>query len=215
MMLIGGIDEAGRGPVLGPMIIAMVVADKKTLEKFKMYGVKDSKQLSPLMRKKLYNIIKEESKYVISLELKPIEIDEAVFHGHKLSILEAKKMAELINTIKGVDIVYVDAAHINAEYFKGIIQSHLTYNVKIICEHNADERYISVSAASIIAKVERDMIINNLKQKYGDFGSGYPSDQKTINFLKKWIKTYNDLPPFVRKSWSTIKRLSSANDLLF
>lgn len=213
-MLIGGVDEAGRGPVLGPMIIAIVVADEKTLEKFKTYGVKDSKQLSPLMREKLYNIIKEEATYVNSLELKPIEIDEVVLNGHKLSILEAKKMAELINTIKNIDIVYVDAAHINAEYFKGIIQSHLTYNVRIICEHNADERYVSVSAASIIAKVERDRIINNLKQKYGDFGSGYPSDQKTINFLKKWIRTHNDLPPFARKSWSTIKKLSSINDLL-
>ncbi len=206
-MLIGGIDEAGRGPVLGPMIVAMVIADEKALDKFKAYGVKDSKKLSPYMREKLYAIIKEESRYVASLTIEPHEIDEAVFNGHRLTVLEAEKMAALINKVDVIDIIYIDAAHIDANYFKNIIQSNLTRNMNIVCEHNADERYVSVSAASIIAKVERDKIIKKLKEMYGDFGSGYPSDQKTINFLKQWINTHDTLPPFARKSWSTIKKL--------
>ncbi|MEM3832857.1 MAG: ribonuclease HII [Thermoprotei archaeon] len=206
-MLIGGVDEAGRGPVLGPMIIALIVSDESTLEKFRDYGIKDSKKLSPSKRKELYNIIKNEAKYVLSLKIEPYEIDDAVLNGHKLAILEAKKIAELINKINVADVIYIDAAHSNANYFSQLIQSNLIKKIRIVCEHNADERYIPVGAASIIAKIERDEIIENLKRIYGDFGSGYPSDPKTINFLKQWIRVHNDLPPFARKSWVTVKRL--------
>lgn len=206
-MLIGGIDEAGRGPVFGPMVIALVVSDEETLERFRSYGVTDSKKLSPSKRRELYTIIKNEAKQVLSLKIEPSEIDAAVLTGHKLAVLEAKKMAQLINIVDAADIIYVDAAHSNADYFSKLIQTNLTKNLKIVCEHNADEHYISVGAASIIAKTERDEIIENLKQVYGDFGSGYPSDPKTISFLKQWIDTYDYLPPFARKSWVTIKRL--------
>jgi ribonuclease HII len=206
-LLIGGVDEAGRGPVLGPMIIALVISDKNTLEKFRNYGVKDSKKLSPSRRKELYTIIKNEARYVLSLRIEPNEIDDAVLNGHKLAVLEAKKIAQLINMVNEADIIYIDAAHSNADYFSHLIQVDLIKKLRIVCEHNADEHYISVGAASIIAKTERDEIIENLKQIYGDFGSGYPSDPRTINFLKQWIQIHNDLPPFARKSWITVKRL--------
>ena len=83
---------------------------------------------------------------------------------------------------------------------------------KLIIEYGADRKYPVVSAASIIAKYLRDRHIEDLHRIYGDFGSGYPSDPKTLNWLRRF-KDINDLPPIVRRSWSTIKKLgiSSVN----
>ncbi|ENN96258.1 ribonuclease HII [Methanocaldococcus villosus KIN24-T80] len=64
-----------------------------------------------------------------------------------------------------------------------------------------------VSAASIIAKVIRDNIINEYKKEFGDFGSGYPSDIKTVEFLKRYYEIHNKLPPIAREKWKTCKRL--------
>ena len=84
----------------------------------------------------------------------------------------------------------------------------LNYNPKeIIAKHKADDIFPIVSAASIIAKNKRDSLINELKEKYGDLGSGYPSDKKTIDFLRKWIKKNRKVPAFARKSWATIKTI--------
>ena len=78
-------------------------------------------------------------------------------------------------------------------------------DVKVVAEHKADDRYPIVSAASIIAKVERDRAIQKIKKKYKDIGSGYPSDPKTIKFLKTIPP--GDLPDFIRRSWATVERI--------
>ena len=85
----------------------------------------------------------------------------------------------------------------------------MNFLVKIISEHKADINYPVVSAASVIAKVERDAEIKKLSEKFGDVGSGYPHDDETIAFLRKYLLKYNELPPFARKSWETIKALQS------
>ncbi|MCW4027390.1 MAG: ribonuclease HII, partial [Candidatus Bathyarchaeota archaeon] len=74
--------------------------------------------------------------------------------------------------------------------------------------------YPIVSAASIIAKVKRDTAIASLRKQHGDLGSGYPSDPKTIEFLKKWIKTRGSYPEFVRKSWKPARRIQAGHDAL-
>ena len=119
-------------------------------------------------------------------------------------------MCFLINHLKP-DTVYIDAIDSNIATFKARLKKYLTFTPKkMILEHKADVKYPIVSAASIMAKVERDADIEALKSKYGDFGSGYPSDPVTKSFLTNWLKTHKTLPDIVRHTWSTAEELQAA-----
>ena len=194
-----GIDEAGRGPVIGPMVIAIVGWSNSEAESI---GVKDSKQLTPSGRSRLYKLIVSKAPCVKHVVIEPSEIDDYVNRG-LLNELEAIKMSELIKACSGVTKVYVDSPDPNPSRFREFIN---VKDVDLIVLNHADESIPLVSAASIVAKVIRDTIISRLKETYGDFGSGYPSDPRTIGALRKWI---NDgaLPPIVRRSWRTVKRM--------
>jgi len=197
------------GPVIGPLVIAGVLTHDDQVEALKALGVKDSKLLSPRQREKLAEEIKKLAvKYEI-VELSPAEIDKIVSTGkkfHRLNLLEAKAMAEVITRLKP-EIAYVDASDVVAERFGSQIKEMLLFPVTIISEHKADVTYPVVSAASIIAKVRRDKAIAQLHEKYGDFGSGYVTDSKTVTFLMDWIKRRGSYPDFVRKSWKPAKRM--------
>ncbi|MEM3538769.1 MAG: ribonuclease HII, partial [Nitrososphaerales archaeon] len=146
---------------------------------------------------------------VAVIKLKPEQIDDYVLKGKKykrLNYLEALSMAKAIESLDA-EIVYVDASDVNVNRFKQDILETLQRKVEIISVHHADRIYPIVSAASIIAKVNRDKEIFDLSQKFGDIGSGYPADIKTVKFLEQWLKKYGDIPPFARKSWKTIKKL--------
>lgn len=205
-MLICGIDEAGRGPVIGPMVVAGVaVENEEELKKLTALGVKDSKKHSPGRREKLASEIK---KFALSeiVILSNYEIDMEM-ESKTITEIEVDAFAEVIRKIKP-DIVYVDAADVSEERFKNSILSKLGFQVEIISKHKADVIYPIVSAASIIAKVTRDSEIKRIQSEIGEeIGSGYPSDKRTIDFIERWIKTKNTLPPYVRKSWKTISRL--------
>jgi ribonuclease HII len=127
--------------------------------------------------------------------------------------LEAQTMARVIEMLKP-DIAYVDASDVLEELFKQHILEYLSFKVEIISEHKADKKYPIVSAASIIAKVERDSEIAELAEKYGNFGCGYPTDPKTISFLQKCLQKNGEYPDFVRKSWKPAKRVKSEKDSL-
>jgi ribonuclease HII len=208
-MLIAGVDDAGRGAVIGPLVIAGVLVKEEDLPRLKELGVKDSKLLSPHRRDVLaVEIRKIVQKYVV-LKLQPEEIDVFVKSGrklHKLNWLEAQTMARVIETLKP-DRVYVDASDVLEERFKQHILECMSLRVDIISEHKADRNYVAVSAASIIAKVERDREVAELASVYGDFGSGYPSDQRTMDFLKQLMEKTGEYPEFIRKSWKPAKKV--------
>ncbi|MGI6589704.1 MAG: ribonuclease HII [Candidatus Iainarchaeum sp.] len=205
-MLIAGIDEAGRGPCFGPMTIAISVMDKENEKQLKVAGVKDSKLLLPAKREAL---IKEVTAHSIEhqiLVLEPIEINDLMTQ-YSLNEIEAMKVAELINNIKSkIDVVYVDSPDAVKGAFEKRIRKYLNkknQNLKIVAENKADAIYTVVGAASILAKVKRDALIEELCEKYGDFGSGYPSDPKTQKFLEDYVKEKRKLPPFSRIFWKT------------
>jgi ribonuclease HII len=208
-MQIAGVDDAGRGPIIGPLVIAGVLLDEKDLPRLMDLGVKDSKRLSPRRREELAAEIRELAlKYHVAM-LSPTEIDRVVETGkklHKLNRLEAQTMAKVITILKP-DVAYVDASDVLADRFKQHIAENLTFKVKIISEHKADAKYPIVSAASIIAKVERDGALSALQEKYGNMGCGYATDPNTIKFLENWIRKFGSYPDFVRKSWKPAKRL--------
>ncbi len=208
-MLIAGVDDAGRGAVIGPLVIAGVVLEADDLPKLKEIGAKDSKLLSPHRREILSVEIRKIVKKYAVLKLQPDEIDAVVRSGrklHKLNWLEAYTMARVIDTLKP-DKVYVDASDVLEERFKQHILECLSFKVDIVSEHKADRNYVAVSAASIIAKVERDKEISLLAQVYGDFGSGYPSDPRTMHFLEKLMESTDEYPEFIRKSWKPAKKV--------
>jgi len=208
-MLVAGVDDAGRGAVIGPLVIAGVLVKEEDLPRLKELGVKDSKLLSPHRREVLAaEIRKLVQKYAV-LKLQPEEIDVVVKSGrklHKLNWLEAQTMARVIETLKP-DKVYVDASDVLEQRFKQHILECMSFKVDIISEHKADRNYVAVSAASIIAKVERDREVAELALVYGDFGSGYPSDQRTMNFLKQLVEGAGEYPAFIRKSWKPAKKV--------
>ena len=208
-MRIAGVDDSGRGSVIGPLVIAGVLLDEKDLQIFSDLGVKDSKCLSRRRREKLCEEIKKLVLKYHVMKLSPAEIDKVVISGtklHKLNRLEAKTMAKVIETLQP-DIAYVDASDVLPERYKNHIMELLPFNVKIISEHKADANYPIVSAASIIAKVERDKVISELTAKYGNMGCGYATDPKTLEFLERWIRKFDSYPDFVRVSWKTVKRI--------
>lgn len=217
-VLITGIDEAGRGAMIGPMVICGLTVEKGVEKKLAKIGVKDSKMLTPKKREELYEkikgIVQKESSVssIIPISIPPCKIDD--YRGKKinLNMIEAKAMAEIIN-ICGGDEVYLDALTSRPERFKQIVVSHLrNKNINITAENDADKNYPIVAAASIIAKVERDRAIEEIKKQVGfDFGVGYPHDERTIEFVDSLIKTRKKLPAYVRKSWITTQLLQEKN----
>ena len=207
-MLVAGVDEAGRGYVIGPLVVAGVMIKEEKLPELKRLGVKDSKLLSAKKREALAVEIARLAEKHLTVRLMPVEIDCAVKSGrklHKLNRLEAQTMAKIIEALKP-DEAYVDAADVLEERFKHHIQEGLTFKTKIVAEHKADRTYTVVSAASIIAKVERDREIAALTGEYGDFGSGYLADPRTTRFLKQWLQVHGEYPDCVRKSWKPAKQ---------
>ncbi len=215
-MLVAGVDDAGRGSVIGPLVIAGVLMKEEDLPKLTQLGVKDSKLLSPSRRETLAVEIKQIAQKYTVIKLSPEEIDKVVLTGrklHRLNRLEAQTMAKIIEKLKP-DKAYVDASDVLEERFKQHILECLPFKMEIVSEHKADRTYPIVSAASIIAKVERDREIAELTSKYGDLGCGYPTDPKTIRFLQQCLERFGEYPDFVRKSWKPAKKAKSENDSL-
>jgi ribonuclease HII len=207
-VLVAGVDEAGRGCVIGPLVVAGILITEENLHVLSRLGVKDSKLLSPKKREALFAEIAALAEKQHIVRLSPREIDRAVESNrklHKLNRLEAETMAQVINALKP-DEAFVDAADVVEERFKHHIQESLTVKAKITSRHKADKIYPVVSAASIVAKVERDKEIAALRGMYGDFGSGYLTDKKTMLFLKQWLQTHAEYPDCVRTSWKPAKQ---------
>jgi ribonuclease HII len=198
-----GVDDAGRGSMLGPLVIAGISLDKTKIRKLSALGVKDSKKLTAKKREELYKkIISLVDSYYVA-KRSPKSIDHSV-KKHGLNKLEAKYMAKVISKLNP-DTSFVDSCDVNPKRFGKEI-SRISNNNKIRSYHHADSRFVVVSAASIIAKVTRDKAITRLRKDH-DLGSGYPSDRKTINFVKKYYKTQKIMPTFVRKSWKPTQKI--------
>jgi len=204
-MRIVGIDEAGRGPLIGPMVMAGVLIDESKDENLINLGVKDSKLIIPSKREILYDkIIKLVDRYHI-IKVPPKEIDDALNSPDiNLNWLEAIKTAEIINELKP-EKAFVDCPSNNIPAYTDYLQNLLNVKCELVVEHKADEKYPSSSAASILAKVTRDREIAKLKMEYGNIGSGYPSDPATKEFL---LKNYKKYPEIFRRTWQSYKKVA-------
>lgn len=206
MATICGIEEAGRGPVIGPMVMCGLVIDRNDEKKLVEIGVKDSKQLTPAQREALFPKIKKIAKKIEVIVLSPQEIDNALLsEGTNLNWLEADTTIKMLNKLKP-GIAYIDCPSNNIMAYSTYIKTKLKAKTELHAEHKADERYPVVSAASIIAKVTRDREIEKIKAKIGvNFGSGYPADPTTKKFLEENWKKY---PEIFRKQWGSYRQAS-------
>lgn len=207
-----GVDDAGRGPVIGPMVIAGVLLDKNAAERFKKLGVKDSKLLLPGARERLAKEIKVHSIAHEIVIISPEEIDSAVMSKtFNLNKLEASKMGYVINRLsearKNIKItVYVDCPSNNIPAWRNILMTFIERkDLDFKVEHKCDLNHVECSAASVLAKVTRDEEVEKIKKWIKeDIGSGYPADPVTKEFLKENREKYKHLGIF-RESWQTMK----------
>jgi len=210
--IICGIDEAGRGSLLGPIIVAGVCVTKKSISEMVEIGIKDSKLLSPKKRQVLFGHVINVAESICVCRINIEDIDFHVFRNN-LNLLEAEAMAITIRNMKS-DKTYVDSCDVNPSRYQRTIKSFLKQNnTKLVSMHHADRLSVVVSGASIIAKVIRDSELSKIRIKYGDVGSGYPSDTKTIKFVKEWFRQKNEIPPFARKSWKPAQMIVSCTAL--
>ena len=210
-MKILGIDEVGRGAVIGPLVLCGLVINENMEKELKKIGVKDSKELSPKKREELAEKIEQIVEHTVVVRVPACNIDDYRKRGINLNQLEAIKMADIVNIVNP-DLVIVDApSNDSSTKFRDYFVSKLdNKNVKLICENFADKNYPVVSAASIVAKVDRDKKIEELKKELNyDFGVGYSHDAKTIAFLEKYAQDHNGkMPKNVRTTWDTVVQIT-------
>ncbi len=204
-----GIDEAGRGPVLGPLVVAGVATvDPAYLTEI---GCRDSKTLSAPQRERLARLIENDPDVRTAVRIVDAEVLDRERTQATLNAIERQRFIEVAAELDAPRVI-VDAADTNAERFGNEVAAALPDDWEVISEHQADGHHATVAAASIIAKVTRDRAIEDLGKRLErainrPIGSGYPSDPKTRAFLQEWLRVHGDLPEGTRRSWKTAQEL--------
>lgn len=201
--MICGVDEAGRGPVLGPLVVAGVMVESDV--PLRQMNVRDSKKLTPERRELLAPEIQKVARCeVMVVPAKDIDVMRAEM---SLNDFEARLFASVIERLHP-ETAYVDAVDVDEIDFKRAVLKDLPFEVEIVSQHEADDLFPVVSAASVVAKVRRDAEMRAIEAEVGQpLGSGYPSDPVTIAFLEKWIREKGSPPPHTRTTWDTTRRL--------
>jgi len=197
-----GVDEAGRGSALGPLVVGAVYSESDDI--LLDIGVKDSKKLSPKVRERMYDLISNSCKFsIISISAENIDEKRKMI---SLNSIEMEMFVEACSKIP-VTPVYADCPDVNEAAFSKEMDV-LMKGPEIIAKHKADDTFPIVSAASIMAKVTRDRMIDDIQKEFGtNIGSGYPSDHYTMEFIEKWIKDNGCPPPHTRCSWEPVRKM--------
>ena len=205
-MTVLGVDEAGRGPAIGPLVVAGVLIDASAEARLKDLGVRDSKDLSSERRRAMVEGIREIAQESRIIAFAPVQLNDN---------LNAVELSAIVRLVDGLapDALYLDApvGPRAIPAFVEMLQRHRrSSELTITAENKADARYPVVAAASILAKVYRDAAIERLHEIYGDFGSGYPADPKTTHFLNRWYDNHGSFPACVRTRWGTVRNIVQA-----
>jgi ribonuclease HII len=204
-MLVAGIDEAGRGAALGPMVVAIFAIDEDRIWELRRIGVRDSKALTRSARERIFERLMNLDAKRSYRKVEPSEIDAAVRSrgGRGLNALEVEVFRELIEEVRP-QLVYIDSPYRNAKRVHELIGE--VKGVRVVCEVRADAKYEVVSAASIVAKVIRDRSVSEIGA-----GSGYPSDPRTRRYLRE-VAIRGEVPPHVRRSWRSFRNALTLDD---
>lgn len=202
--MLAGVDEAGRGPVLGPLVVAAVLVESQ--EPLRELGVRDSKLLAPRRREELEPRIRALARRVETAVIPAEELNRRMPRTN-LNKIEAWAFAGLLRRLQPAEAV-LDACDVDAARFGRSVAAKARLPACVIrAEHEADANHPVVAAASIVAKVLRDRLMAELAARHGACGSGYSHDPATRAFLQDWVARHGALPPFARHEWETSKRL--------
>ncbi|WP_348607447.1 ribonuclease HII [Halobaculum rarum] len=223
-----GADEAGKGPVLGPMVAGAVRADPAAIPE----DVDDSKRLSPARREELDAVLRDDERVAVAVAVVSVDrIDDPATDMNSLTV--AGQAEALAGVARDGDRAVVDAGDVSESRFANRVGDAVAagngvddggdstdgdgQSVDVTAEHGADESYPVVAAASVIAKVKRDRIVAELdaayrERGYDGIGSGYPSDPITREFLREYVSREGDLPECARTSWSTCDDVLAASE---
>ncbi len=229
-----GMDEAGRGPVMGPMVVAAYwTGDEEGLRRM---GIRDSKVLSPARREHLASLLASRGAHSVLVvpaasidtareHMTMNELEVMCFSSAGASLLSGRSVLSsglpkgitvtVHGKVQGDPLVKVDAADVVEGRFgegirRGILDLVGDMELEVLSKHKADRDHPCVGAASIIAKVDRDLSIKGISKMLGtEIGSGYPSDPVTMGFLERWVLRTGSLPPHCRHTWETAKKLIS------
>jgi ribonuclease HII len=198
-----GVDEAGKGPVLGSMFAAAVRAPREALPA----GIDDSKRLSASNREDLADRIRDDARIGIGLaEITPRRIDAG-----NMNDLTVTAHADAAAAVVGPgDTGHCDAGDVDADRFASRVEAELGAAVTVEATHGADGSDALVGAASIVAKSARERHVESLAARLGEIGSGYPSDPTTRSFLRRYVEEHGMFPPQTRRSWSTCASIRAA-----
>ena len=210
-----GVDEAGKGPVLGPMVAAAVRAAEADLPD----GIDDSKRLTAATRESIATQLRGSAAVAVGLGvITTDEIDDPETDMNSLTV--AAQVRALGDVVVDGDHALVDAGDVSESRFARRVQEGVAdagtdtkggVAIDVTAEHGADEAGLLVGAASIIAKVERDSRIDAIGENYDrDVGSGYPSDPTTRTFLADYVDRHGELPACARASWATCEDVVTA-----
>ncbi len=201
-----GVDEAGRGSVMGPLVVGAVFVESDDL--LLEIGVKDSKKLTPKRRESMYErLIASVPGWSVSIA-SAADIDR-LRKTMSLNDVELRMFCDAVSKHPASEVI-ADCPDVNESGFTSRFKTALDADVAVIAKHKADDTYPVVSAASIIAKVTRDRMMEEIRERFGtDVGSGYPSDRHTMEFIESWIKRYGKAPEEVRCSWEPVRAMLS------
>jgi ribonuclease HII len=203
-----GLDEAGRGSVLGPLVVGAFCCDEGQLGSLVATGVRDSKRLSPAQREAVYGRLASLGERR-SIALAPRTIDRYVAHGG-LNELELESFAQLVRELRP-DVAFVDACDPNAPRFGHRLAALAGGEVRVVSRHKADRDVPVVSAASIVAKVRRDAALAELRLSVAEpLGTGYPADPATRECVERHARDGGRVPLWMRRSWETVQRVKRA-----
>jgi len=200
-----GIDEAGRGAWLGPLVVGAVAVPRSGLGAVARTGARDSKTLAPARREAIFSALGACARRAW-LAAAPAEVDAHVVDG-RLNELEAALFGRLAGRFAPAE-ARVDACDANARRFGASVARHAGPEVVVLARHHADALDPLVGAASIVAKVVRDRAMRRLAEELGaPIGSGYPSDPATVRFVRREVDPAGPRPPWLRASWATTRRV--------
>jgi len=207
-MIVAGLDEAGRGSLLGPLAVAAVAVRAEEQRRLRELGARDSKRLTPGARRRVAGLVERAARWS-ALLIPQWTVDASTrAGGGNLNLLEAAAFAKLIAEL-GPDVAIVDAPDPRPARFGALISSMLEgmgRSPRVVARHRADATYPVVGAASVIAKVVRDEGLAEWAGRYGYVGSGYPHDARTLEFVENWRRAWGDYPYIARGTWSTLRR---------
>ena len=206
-----GIDEAGRGCVLGPMVYGACLIGEADESVLRELGARDSKKLSATKRATVRAAVEARALAWDVVRLEPAQLD-----GESLNELGSRTIVDL--AVKHRPTVLVLDAPVpprGIERWVASLTERLeargVRGMEIVAENGADDRWPCCSAASLFAKTDRDAILAELEASAGArLGSGYPSDPKTRAWLQAVYDETGDFPPFVRRKWETVRRIVAA-----